>query len=496
MTLRTRIILTVGGVALLLVIPALYAALQLSRLREIAQDTSGTHGAAYFAMGRLQARLADLDRLERSYVAVPDAGVAERRNQALAEAEQQVVELSRAGYGDMSDEARAHVERLRSEVVYIDQLLASGNRDGAAARLESVKPLFAADTIIQTIATEIDRRSEGDLAQAGNISAGALTTTLLALAACLFIAVLLGGWATQTVVNPLHRLRRGMAAVAAGEFMVPGGLPYEQTDEIGDLARSFKSMTLKLSELDRLKADFMSIATHELKTPINVISGYAELIQEGVYGQPTDKQLDAITSIQEQSRILTQLVNQLLDVSRLEAGGLRLEISDVTVADLFDRVRRTFEVLARKQHIDLQVELDPASPPQIPADPERLRDQVLGNLLTNALKFTPEGGTIRVHGWANDGFLNIEVTDTGAGMPADLLPHVFDKYFQIGEQARSQGAGLGLTIAHDIVEAHGGTIEVNSTEGEGTTFRIALPTRRDVVEASRRSAHGVVARGN
>jgi signal transduction histidine kinase len=217
-----------------------------------------------------------------------------------------------------------------------------------------VHPLFTgADLLVREIAMEIDRRSAADLVEAGRISAAALTGTLLALIACFFIAVVLGTWATHMLVQPVNRLRRSMAAVAAGEFVVPASLPYERTDEIGDLARSFRGMTEQLAVLDQMKADFMSIATHELKTPINVVGGYAELLQDGVYGTVTDKQMDALTSIQEQARILTQLVNQLLDISRLEAGGLRLEMRRWSVEDLFERLRRTFDVLARQQQIDL-----------------------------------------------------------------------------------------------------------------------------------------------
>src|SRR5690606_20026648 len=187
-----------------------------------------------------------------------------------------------------------------------------------------------------------------------------------------------------------------------------------------------------------------------------------ELIQEGVYGEISEKQQVALTSIQEQSRILTQLVTQLLDISRLEAGGLKLEIGALRLPELFERVQRTFEVLADKQGIALSVELADGAPENIPADGDRLRDQVLGNLLGNALKFTPEGGRIDVRGWSEDSRFHIEVADTGTGMPAEQLPHVFDKYYQIGEQARSKGAGLGLAIAHEVVQAHGGTISVKS----------------------------------
>jgi signal transduction histidine kinase len=296
---------------------------------------------------------------------------------------------------------------------------------------------------------------------------------------------MLGAWATRTMVRPIHRLRRAMAAVAAGEFFVPEGLPYDRSDEIGDLSRSFRAMTQHLADLDRMKADFMSVATHELKTPINVISGYAELIQEGMYGPLTPKQQDALTAVQEQSQNLTQLINQLLDISRLEAGGLRLEIDQIDVSEMMERLRRTFDGLAHKQHVQLEMSVADDAPHQIPGDADRLRDQVFGNLLSNALKFTPEGGEIRVQAYGRNSHLVVEVSDTGPGIASDQLPHVFDKYFQIGEQARSKGAGLGLTIAHDVVEAHGGEVSVESVEGKGTTFRIELPTERERVEDAR-----------
>jgi signal transduction histidine kinase len=490
MTLRTRLILTIGGVALLLVLPALFAAYHLSRLSQIATDQSDTHGAAYLAMGRFQAHLTDIDRLTRVYVAVAEADVAARRDSAIANARVSLARLSQAGYADMAASARAPLETLESELWRIDQLVVTGRADAATAALENVRPVYAeAERRVREIALEIDRRSEADLLHASRISAAALTTTMLALIACVFIAVLLGTWATHTMVQPILRLRRATAAVAAGEFVVPGDLPYDRGDEIGDLSRSFRGMAEQLALLDQMKADFMSIAAHELKTPINVIGGYAELLQDGVYGGVTNEQDIALTSIQEQARILTQLVNQLLDISRLEAGGMRLEIAEMPVPELFERLQRTYEVLARRQEIELQVELGPDAPATIPADAARLRDQVLGNLLANALKFTPPGGTIRVVGRSENDEFHIEVSDTGAGMPAEQLPHVFDKYFQIGEQARSKGAGLGLTIAHDIVEEHGGTITVDSVEGTGTTFRITLPTSRQAMPATASVAH-------
>ena len=494
MTLRLRLILTIGGVALLMVLPALYAAHRLSTLSEIATSVSLTHGAAFSALSGLRTQLSEAQSQQKIHVALAadTSSAAMLRDSALANARAHIDEMHGAGYDELSAEVSTAVDRIITEARYLDGLVARGEYQAATDRLPAVSGLFTrADSVLVRIATEIDTRSERDLQAAELISATALTTTLLALLACFTIAILLGTWVTHTLVQPVTRLRRSMAAVSAGEFIVPAGLPYDRRDEIGDLARSFRSMTRQLADLDRMKADFMSVATHELKTPINVVSGYAELIQEGVYGEISEKQQVALTSIQEQARILTQLVNQLLDISRLEAGGLKLEIGELKLPELFERVQRTFEVLANKQGIELTVDLADDAPERIPADGDRLRDQVLGNILGNALKFTPEGGSINVRGWVADARFRIEVSDTGAGMPAEQLPHVFDKYYQIGEQARSKGAGLGLAIAHDVVQAHGGTISVTSQEGEGTTFRIDLPmTREQMAEARRAQQDG------
>jgi signal transduction histidine kinase len=490
MTLRTRLILTIGGVALLLVLPAVYAARQLGVLADIASGTRDVHGQAYLAMGRLQARLAELDQRQRAVIVFPDSTrIAQQRDTVLMQAREHLANLASAGYGDVAQQASTYIDTIEASIERIDELLAAGSDDSATATYEAVKPLFAqSDVMLGQIAQEIDRRSDEYLEDASRISAGALTTTLLALVAALFITVMLGAWATRTMVRPIYRLRRAMAAVAAGEFFVPEGLPYDRSDEIGDLLRSFRAMTQHLADLDRMKADFMSVATHELKTPINVISGYAELMQEGMYGPLTPKQQDALMAVQEQSRNLTQLINQLLDISRLEAGGLRLEIDEIDVPEMMERLRRTFDGLAHKQRVQLELNVADDAPQRIPGDADRLRDQVFGNLLSNALKFTPEGGEIRVQAYGQNSHLVVEVSDTGPGIASEQLPHVFDKYFQIGEQARSKGAGLGLTIAHDVVEAHGGEVSVESVEGQGTTFRIELPTEREKVEEANSTA--------
>jgi signal transduction histidine kinase len=381
--------------------------------------------------------------------------------------------------GDLAEEAEQTLSQIEGATRNIVSLVESGRVQDATTYFERVKPLLArSDSSLEQIKQAIDQRSRQDMLTAQSISSRAATTTLAVLLVCLAAASALGIWTAASFTRPILQLRRTMGAVAEGDFNVPADLDYERADEIGDLSRSFSWMTQQLSRLDQMKAEFISIATHELKTPINVINGYTELLEEGIYGTPSAKQSEALQTIEEQTRVLTGLVNQLLDISRFEAGGLQLEMQEVVLNDLFVRIERSFGVLARKKNIDFTVDVQSTVPHAIQGDADRLADQVLGNLLSNALKFTPDGGNVQVRAWGEANQLRIQVADTGEGIPRDQLPYIFDKYYQVSQHARTKGAGLGLAIAREVVEAHGGTISVDSQPQRGTTFTITIPVRR------------------
>ncbi len=478
MTLRTRLVASIGGIALLVVLPALYGASRLARLRDIAVDLHARHAAAFLALGRLQANLAQMDGYVRSYVAAPATPAQDAMNRALADARVELARLDEAGYRGATRGVRARLDTLEASTRQLEQLVGSGEKETATRYLEVLKPrLTTAQASLEGIANDIDRRSTAEVVSAQEISAAATTTTLFGTLAAILVAVFWGLWATEALTRPLRRLQRATSAVAGGEFMVPSNLPYGRADEIGELARSFRWMASRLAELDRLKAEFISIATHELKTPINVIGGYAELLETGAYGDVPGKQREVLASMREQTRVLTRLVNQLLDMSRLEAGGLKVHVEVADLPALLEELRRSFEPLARQQQIELVMQIEPSTPREVPLDAARVREQLLGNLLSNALKFTPEGGRIRLRARGAPDAAVIEVSDTGVGIPPEKLPHIFDKFYQVGADARSKGAGLGLSIAREIVEAHGGRIEAESTPGRGTTFRISLPLR-------------------
>lgn len=475
MTLRTRLILALAVTALLVAGPAVYAVSRLATLRQIASEQRTRHAYAFLQLGKLQTSLAELDRFERGYLI---AGGAEQRlavESALQSSRASLDALAELGYSKVTARIDEALTKIAAATAHLVTLMESGRAQEATSYFENVKPLLASAQDLNAVAAAIDERSKSDIALAGEISNGALTTTLIALVGCLLLALAFGIWNSTRISKPIVNLRRDMARVAEGDFVVPDDLPVQRDDEIGDLSRSFNWMTQQLRRLDQMKAEFISIATHELKTPINVISGYSELIEEGIYGPPTPRQREALETIREQTRVLTNLVNQLLDVSRLEAGGLHLEMNNVVLRDLFARVERSFAVLARKKQIEFVVDINSSVPATITADADRIGDQVLGNLLSNALKFTPEGGRVSLRAWAEHDGLRIEVKDSGVGIAADQLPYIFDKFFQIGQQARSKGAGLGLAIAREIVEAHGGRIAAESQAGQGTTFCIVLP---------------------
>jgi signal transduction histidine kinase len=268
-----------------------------------------------------------------------------------------------------------------------------------------------------------------------------------------------------------------MQAVADGDLTHELGLSPDRGDEFGRLAASYRTMAMQLSELERLRAEFVGVASHELKTPINVIIGYLELLQEGIYGELSPKQREILATLTKQANTLTRLVKRLLDISRFEASGGKLDVRRVDLRRLLRTLEDSFSVLAMQREIVFSVNHGDGLPPSVMWDEDRI-NEVLGNLISNAFKFTERGGKVSITGKPDDGRVSIIVKDSGAGISADQLPHIFDKFFQANNQAQAaaKGTGLGLAIAKGIVEAHGGQITVESQVGVGTTFVVTLPT--------------------
>jgi signal transduction histidine kinase len=235
-------------------------------------------------------------------------------------------------------------------------------------------------------------------------------------------------------------------------------------------------------ELDRLKDEFVATVSHELRTPLTSMMGFLEMIREGEAGDLNDEQKRFLAIVYRSSERLQRLVGDLLFVARLDANGLQLRFAEVQLGDIVRDSVESAGALARSRGVALTAEVD-AVPPVI-GDKERL-SQLVGNLVSNALKFTPAGGTVRARAFSDGGRAVVEIADTGIGIPLGEQSRLFQRFFRSStatEQA-IPGTGLGLVISRAIAEAHGGTIGVTSAPGEGTTFRVELPLEPEEVAA-------------
>ena len=481
-SLRSRLYLICLGLILLLSVPTFYSLGKLNDLRDIAFDLRSRHAAAYLAVGRLQTAVSELNRLERSYVVAPDAETRQELFDVLEQGRGQLESLATSGYSDVAAPVEATFDSLESSLRLVDAHLQEGDVEEATRLFQAGKVHFAdlQDGLGQ-VAEEIDRRSFLAATRAQQISESAGRNGALAFVGFLVVALAIGVVGVGTLTSPLRHLREAMATVAGGDLEAPESLPYGREDEVGDLSRSFRSMTTRLAELDRLKAEFVSMASHELKTPVSVIRGYAEMMGDGFYGPVNDKQRRVLGYVDEQTSVLNERVNQLLALSRFEARGIELIPLRVRLAEFVAELEETYRALASQREVRFEVIHEPTAPETVWLDPDRVRNELLGNLLGNAFKFTGDGGSIqlRVRGRRTGGESRVvfEVRDSGEGIPADQLPYVFEKYYQAGPNAGKVGTGLGLAIVREIVHGHGGEIHVRSEPGEGAVFTVELPVR-------------------
>jgi signal transduction histidine kinase/CHASE3 domain sensor protein len=227
---------------------------------------------------------------------------------------------------------------------------------------------------------------------------------------------------------------------------------------------------------NRAKAAFLASMSHELRTPLQAALGFAQLIRSGLYGPVTDEQSEVLGRVERSQTHLARLIDDILDFARLEAGRVRIKLDAVPVSDVFAELTPIVEPQAASKRIVLAMEA-PSDGMKVTADKHRLQ-QILINLVGNAIKFTPEGGTVRVDVSGDDGHAVIRVRDTGVGIPADRLDSVFEPFVQVDAELTrtASGAGLGLAISRDLARMMGGDLTVTSTVGKGSTFAVSLPT--------------------
>ena len=281
-------------------------------------------------------------------------------------------------------------------------------------------------------------------------------------------ALLLGTFLAWRITTPVRKLTHAAERITAGDLT--GRVSVQASDEIGQLATTFNRMVDNLARSDELRRRMTADIAHELRTPLSIIRGQVEAIQDGIF----PPNMEHLAPIHNETMLLNRLVEDLRTLALAEAGQLPLEKATADPAALVELVATKFHPLAAVKSITLTVD----GPPELDLvlmDAQRI-EQVLTNLLANAVRHTPEGGTITVEAHSEREFI-VQVTDSGPGIPPADLAYVFDRFWR-GDKSRARdrgGAGLGLAIARQLVEAHGGRIWVESVSGAGATFGFALP---------------------
>lgn len=273
----------------------------------------------------------------------------------------------------------------------------------------------------------------------------------------------------QRIAGPIQEMRVATARMAAGELNQR--VPVRTADELGDLARSLNYMATELERLDAVRREFVTDASHELRTPVANLAVAVEALR----GDPSDPAMEPLLdAIQREVERLRLLVENLLDLSSIESGGVHLQLAPTNITRVAHETVESFRGRAAQANIVLTL-TEPGRGVTVRADPDRMT-QVLSNLLDNALKFTPRGGHVVVSVASHHHHVTISVEDTGPGIPPDDLPHIFDRFFK-ADRSRSghRGAGLGLAIARRLITAQGGEIRAENQPERGARFVVTLP---------------------
>ena len=286
----------------------------------------------------------------------------------------------------------------------------------------------------------------------------------------LVAAFILASLVAQRITRPLTTIGAAADRVARGDLDVNVVTPKTSDDELGALTTRFQGMVDRLREVDELERNFLMRVTHELRTPLTAISGHVQAVGDGC--RPMDEMEDSLEAVTEEVRRLERLVNDLLDLTRLEAHQFRVVSEEVGLEALLEQAAASFREKARAN--DIEFDTTTAAAPTVMSDGDRVL-QIVTNLLDNAFRWTPRGGMVKLACVTSSGIAAITVSDSGPGIAPGDLQSVFHPFYS---RRGEGGTGLGLSIARELAQALGGRLAVESRLGKGSTFTLSLPRNR------------------
>jgi two-component system OmpR family sensor kinase len=313
--------------------------------------------------------------------------------------------------------------------------------------------------------------------------------------AALILALVLAFWIAKWVAAPLQRMAHAARSLAASRSLADTELiPLEGPDEVKQLGKAFNEMVHRVQASQQSQRDFVANVSHELKTPLTSIQGFAQAILDGAV-QNEQSLHQAAQVIYDESGRMHRMVMELLDLARLDSGIAVIERLPVNLTALLRAIHEKFEPIARQAQVDFRLQIDAL--PEIQGDGDRL-EQVFTNLVDNAIKFTPPGGAVTLSSQTTDDSVRICIEDGGPGIPPEERERVFERFYQTDKSRRgdrARGVGLGLAIAREIIQAHAGSISIRDPQGvnssaHGSVFVVKIPLARPQVPQDRKTQAG------
>lgn len=441
----------------------------VGRLVSVNREITTQTVPALRVTGGLRDQMLSLARLEARYTVLRDRRYATAWNDRAARVQADFERLR--GLVRTRRERALLTEAVAAFDAYRAEVLAEHARPARLRALDEPRSRALGDRVEDVLERLLDEtygRVVDAQAEAARLEARTWTGVLLALGAAVVLALVSTAMLAHRITRSLRRLSAATTAVAAGSYREP--IP-EARDEIGGLARSFNAMAAQLRRIDETKEEFYATLSHELRSPLTSVREAAHLLRDGIPGELNAKQARLVTVIGNSTDRLLRLVNQMLELSRLRAGVLPLTRERVDMGRIVSRAVEELRPQAEEGGVALTRETT-GDQFEARGDEDRLV-QVVVNLVANAVRFTPRGGRVTVRVIDAGPEIEIQVEDTGVGIPAAALPRIFDSW----RQAHSDrgGTGLGLAVVRGVVLAHGGRVTVESQEGKGSRFTVLLP---------------------
>ncbi|RJQ18914.1 MAG: sensor histidine kinase [Nitrospiraceae bacterium] len=479
LTIFSRLVIGYLAIFVLAMTVSIYAIMQLHRLENVTRSILMVDNRLIDYEQKLSDTILSLMRYEKKFLVIRDEGL---YNQFLAAKDD--FDKYLGGMMNITDvprikvllmEIRQDSQRYRSLFEEEVKYLRSGRQYPAEKyKEEKETTVTGIMTGLKKLRVFNQQNTFDRVKKLGQAEADAGRVAVVMGLVCLVIGVIISVFITVNITKPLSLIKKRTREIAGGSFR--DDLRLSSPPEIAELAQSFNVMCTKLKELDKMKTEFFSSMSHELRTPLTTIKEGTNLFMEGLKESgATEKQKKLLTIINEECNRLINLVNSLLDLSRMEAGMMVYNFRQADLVPLINKAAREIEPLAETKNIKIETKIGEGLPlPRL--DTDRIL-QVLRNLMGNALKFTPNGGSMQIHTQAVEEGVKVSVSDSGAGIPKEKMEVIFDKFRRaaLADSGKIMGSGLGLFIVKQIISAHGGKIWVESTLGKGSTFSFVLP---------------------